>query len=1113
MAEARVEEDEEGLRETREAAFRRTGFRPQDGSTDCTERHKPDRRSSSVSACVCARVRACVFFPSLPFAYYIFWVQHTPECSPLTSERSSPARRPSTICGFVAPLPRALRASRAHLVSQDSGETDLTGSARLPPPRRCQVAAVGKDGLRACSSSSVRRGSRSRERAEAPASARVARVFGGAAGQGPLSSIRAAIKKTTRTNPLSDHPRDRRRPEITIVSAEPLPTSPWFPGNPAGFPPPTPSSQPIWGGSISVSSQPPPSYDQVIKEKTREQVNPLGTTPLRSTTTTATQTELEPGPGAHLDPGLNVMSKALEKKGFNLRRPPKPPRPAFPSEIKPVPSGATVAPENSQGDKLSEERVEIDIHPIEVSDGLLDLGCQLPSDPPVSLPERSRVQPDLCEPCLISLDSPTELNEFSIPSSDASAFRPTGEENKRPVPRPRLKTPAAKEVKVQTLVRLTDDGENAQLTFNSGEVSTGRYLQELLDIFGPEEPHFPSQPGDQSERSEDMSTLRAKIQAFEKQSATSSEDGEVKKPEPRPRVQQPRPAAMAAKPTLAPKPTSKNIWEGGLPAGSSAGADGCKDVHSALSSSPRPVLPTPSTTETDGKEKRPSRPPVAPRAKTFQAKDKASAIESPAPLGQAGPMTDLISFSVDTSNLQPVPSHAHSEDTGSDCASYVPSKQDSNPPVVPRKPTLTRLPSRPGKPSEAEPSDPPPPLPTEKPVSGLPPPVAQKPSIASQATAAPRALESSQSEGFCSSLAGKSIPQRGKIPPPRPPPLKGTPGRPPPPRPAPCRSGPDSGPKDTSSQGSQKKGPALPPRPSPGHALLSRKTKEEVLIELGQSEGSAAERRAGEPKSPEAPSSVRIVSPAACGSAHLQAPVPGQGLKDSHGLHAEVLRDFTAGGPDELPLKAGDRVSMMQRVDGDWFRGTCRSASGIFPASHVKVLSSVPSAESGKTAKPTATLVSGPRCVARFAFAGDHGDELSLSEGDVVKLVEYVDREWARGELDGLVGIFPLNFVEIVQDLPAPAAQPSGVCGMTSSLKKQEAAEVSAVTGDPPGEWAVALYSFTAQTDEDLSFQQGEHILVTQHVDSDWCCGRLNGREGLFPKAFVQIPAGDKCGM
>uniref|UniRef100_A0A8C9REW0 SH3 domain-containing protein n=1 Tax=Scleropages formosus TaxID=113540 RepID=A0A8C9REW0_SCLFO len=976
MAEARVEEDEEGLRETREAAFRRTGFRPQDGSTDCTERHKPDRRSSS---------------------------------------------------------------------------------------------------------------------------------------QGPLSSIRAAIKKTTRTNPLSDHPRDRRRPEITIVSAEPLPTSPWFPGNPAGFPPPTPSSQPIWGGSISVSSQPPPSYDQVIKEKTREQVNPLGTTPLRSTTTTATQTELEPGPGAHLDPGLNVMSKALEKKGFNLRRPPKPPRPAFPSEIKPVPSGATVAPENSQGDKLSEERVEIDIHPIEVSDGLLDLGCQLPSDPPVSLPERSRVQPDLCEPCLISLDSPTELNEFSIPSSDASAFRPTGEENKRPVPRPRLKTPAAKEVKVQTLVRLTDDGENAQLTFNSGEVSTGRYLQELLDIFGPEEPHFPSQPGDQSERSEDMSTLRAKIQAFEKQSATSSEDGEVKKPEPRPRVQQPRPAAMAAKPTLAPKPTSKNIWEGGLPAGSSAGADGCKDVHSALSSSPRPVLPTPSTTETDGKEKRPSRPPVAPRAKTFQAKDKASAIESPAPLGQAGPMTDLISFSVDTSNLQPVPSHAHSEDTGSD--SYVPSKQDSNPPVVPRKPTLTRLPSRPGKPSEAEPSDPPPPLPTEKPVSGLPPPVAQKPSIASQATAAPRALESSQSEGFCSSLAGKSIPQRGKIPPPRPPPLKGTPGRPPPPRPAPCRSGPDSGPKDTSSQGSQKKGPALPPRPSPGHALLSRKTKEEVLIELGQSEGSAAERRAGEPKSPEAPSSVRIVSPAACGSAHLQAPVPGQGLKDSHGLHAEVLRDFTAGGPDELPLKAGDRVSMMQRVDGDWFRGTCRSASGIFPASHVKVLSSVPSAESGKTAKPTATLVSGPRCVARFAFAGDHGDELSLSEGDVVKLVEYVDREWARGELDGLVGIFPLNFVEIVQDLPAPAAQPSGVCGMTSSLKKQEAAEVSAVTGDPPGEWAVALYSFTAQTDEDLSFQQGEHILVTQHVDSDWCCGRLNGREGLFPKAFVQIPAGDKCGM
>ncbi|KAL4618139.1 SH3 domain-containing protein 19-like [Arapaima gigas] len=975
MAEARLEEDEEELREPREAAFRRT-CRPQSASTDHTERHKPDRRSSSAV--------------ELIFMFY--------------------------------------------------------------------------------------------------------------------------VATSTRTNSLSDHPRDRRRPEITILSAEPLPITPWFPGTPAGFAPSTHSSQSIWSGNISPSAQPPPSYDQVIKEKTQEQVNP----PVRSTTTAATQTDLDLR-AVDYDPGLNVMSKALEKKGFNLRRPPKPPRPVFPLEVKPVPSSKTVTPDNSLREKLSEECAETDTCQVTAKNRPFDLGCHLLLDSNTASPEQSLVQPD---PCLISLDSPTELNEFSIPSSDTSASCLVGEERKHPVPRPRLKPPTSKEVKVQTLVRLKDDGEKAQLIFNSGEVYTGRYLQELLDIFGPEDQCFPtchSDPSEQGDQREDiMSTLRAKIKAFEKQSTVSSEDTEIKKPEPRPRVQQPKPAVMGTKPSLAPKPSSKNFWEGGSPAGLTVGVDDSKDVHPAPSSVPKPAVPIPSTTEPDTKdvpvplpEKRPCRPPVAPRAKSFSVKDKASAPESPTPLTQAGPTMDLITFNTDATESQPFPSHADSEDTGND--SQGPGKQCSNPPLVPRKPTLIRIPSKSGKLPEGELLDPPPPLPVEKPVSGLPPPVAQKPSITSRTVPAPRVPDSAKAEDSCSPLAGKSIPQRvGKVPPPRPPPLKGAPGRPPPPRPAPCRSSPDSRPKQISHQGPQRKGPALPPRPSPGHPLYNRKTKEELLIDLGRSDSSAAECQAGPAKSPEPSSSTRITVPPIPGSSHLKAPAMGQGLKDTPGLQAEVLHNFTPAGPGELALKVGDHVTMVERVDSDWCRGSCGGASGIFPANQIKVLSSMPSPKSGKTVKPAAAVVSGPRCVARFGFAGEHSDELSLSEGDIVRLLEYVDQEWARGELSGTVGIFPLNFVEIVEDLPAAAAQtPDGEKpDLGGRAPAHEQLLHSNISNLPPEEWAVALYSFSAQTDEDLSFQQGEHILITQHVDSDWCCGRLNGKEGLFPKAFVQIRAG-----
>jgi len=65
----------------------------------------------------------------------------------------------------------------------------------------------------------------------------------------------------------------------------------------------------------------------------------------------------------------------------------------------------------------------------------------------------------------------------------------------------------------------------------------------------------------------------------------------------------------------------------------------------------------------------------------------------------------------------------------------------------------------------------------------------------------------------------------------------------------------------------------------------------------------------------------------------------------------------------------------------------------------------------------------GPRCVARFDFDGEQSDELSFSEGDMIWLKEYVGEEWARGEVNGHVGIFPLNYVDVLEDLPPATVQ------------------------------------------------------------------------------------------
>lgn len=58
----------------------------------------------------------------------------------------------------------------------------------------------------------------------------------------------------------------------------------------------------------------------------------------------------------------------------------------------------------------------------------------------------------------------------------------------------------------------------------------------------------------------------------------------------------------------------------------------------------------------------------------------------------------------------------------------------------------------------------------------------------------------------------------------------------------------------------------------------------------------------------------------------------------------------------------------------------------------------------------------------------------------------------------------------------------------------------------------MALYDFTAETEGDLPFQQGDRILVTDHIDDEWWSGRMNGREGFFPKAFVEVVTGKWTG-
>ncbi|PNJ83608.1 SH3D19 isoform 9 [Pongo abelii] len=297
--------------------------------------------------------------------------------------------------------------------------------------------------------------------------------------------------------------------------------------------------------------------------------------------------------------------------------------------------------------------------------------------------------------------------------------------------------------------------------------------------------------------------------------------------------------------------------------------------------------------------------------------------------------------------------------------------------------------------------------------------------------------------------------------------------------------------------------PVLPPRPKPGHPLYSKYMRGDVLVMLKQTENNYLECQKGEDTGRVHLSQMKIITPL---DEHLRSrpndPSHAQKPVDSGAPHAVVLHDFPAEQVDDLNLTSGEIVYLLEKIDTDWYRGNCRNQIGIFPANYVKVIIDIPEGGNGKRECVSSHCVKGSRCVARFEYIGEQKDELSFSEGEIIMLKEYVNEEWARGEVRGRTGIFPLNFVEPVEDYPTSGAN---VLSTKVPLKtKKEDSGSNSQVNSLSAEWCEALHSFTAETSDDLSFKRGDRIQILERLDSDWCRGRLQDREGIFPAVFVR---------
>ncbi|XP_064071482.1 SH3 domain-containing kinase-binding protein 1-like [Vanessa tameamea] len=181
--------------------------------------------------------------------------------------------------------------------------------------------------------------------------------------------------------------------------------------------------------------------------------------------------------------------------------------------------------------------------------------------------------------------------------------------------------------------------------------------------------------------------------------------------------------------------------------------------------------------------------------------------------------------------------------------------------------------------------------------------------------------------------------------------------------------------------------------------------------------------------------------------------------------------------PDELTVRPGDILRDLERLTG-WWNGELRGRSGMFPDNFVSVLTEHNNARS---------RVVPVRCRAVFSYQPANPDELPLCVGDVLEVLGEVEEGWWYGRRAERSGVFPSNFVVMMEP---PPAQPA-----------------PALPPKPVKEQCRVLFPYSAVNDDEISLSEGDIVNIVSKVtlDRGWWRGELHGRVGLFPDNFVQL--------
>nr|XP_020487414.1 LOW QUALITY PROTEIN: E3 ubiquitin-protein ligase SH3RF1-like [Labrus bergylta] len=215
-----------------------------------------------------------------------------------------------------------------------------------------------------------------------------------------------------------------------------------------------------------------------------------------------------------------------------------------------------------------------------------------------------------------------------------------------------------------------------------------------------------------------------------------------------------------------------------------------------------------------------------------------------------------------------------------------------------------------------------------------------------------------------------------------------------------------------------------------------------------------------------------------------------QGILGSRGeLRCPECRTLVECAVDELPsnillVRLLDGIKQRPRRAGPGAGVCTNGTSGAVARAHSGGSrdQGAPGAQPQR-AQAKSTLVRGvpqlPCAKALYNYDGKEPGDLKFTKGDVIILRRQVDENWYHGEMGGVHGFFPTNFVQVIKPLPQPPPQ------------------------------CKALYDFELkdkEADKDcLPFSKDDILTVIRRVDENWAEGMLGDKIGIFPISYVEF--------